>query len=110
MLLENVLINTVELGFGQHGEQLPAEVECLVYRSVFIVALIYKFLLKRSAELHKALIRRGELILAYDGRECLGILHLCIGREELVCEHTVVGARVALAYAVLHQTTATAGR
>ena len=30
MLLENILINTVELGFGQDGEQLPAEIEGLV--------------------------------------------------------------------------------
>ena len=90
MLLENILINTVELGFGQHGEQLPAEVEGLFYRPVLVIALVDESLFKRSAELHKALIRCGKLILTYNRRECLGILHLGVGSEELVCEHAVV--------------------
>ena len=68
---------------GQGRQQLPAEVEGLLHRAVG-VALADELLLKRAAKGHQLLIALGQLLLADDAGQRLGVLHLGVAGEPRV--------------------------
>ena len=61
VFLQNLRIRTVELFLRQHTEKLPADIQRLFNRTVFIRALAYKMSLKRFTELQILLVNDGPL-------------------------------------------------
>ena len=69
---------------------------CLLYTSAVGVALADELLLKRAAKGHQLLIALGQLLLADDAGQRLGVLHLGVAGEQLVGQCDVILAGVAL--------------
>ena len=104
ILLNCLVVNTVEILTGQLGKKLPSEVKRFLNRTVFILRLRNKLRFKILAKLQKPLIRCGKLILTDNACKALCILNLSIGGEELVGKYAVILTGLALADAVLHKT------
>ena len=104
MLLDDLVVQAVQLLPRQDGQQLPAQVQALVDGAVLARALVQKPLLKLLAELQVLFVGGGELLLADDAGKAARVADLGVAGEQLVVQVRVVGAGVALADAVFHQT------
>ena len=103
ILVKQLFVYTVKLGFRQHGHKPPAEIEGIGNGAVFVFLLIYKLRLKGVAEGNVFFIDIRQLLLAYYRGERTGLLHLCTAGEYLVRKGNVIFSCHSVAYAVLHQ-------